>query len=609
MNYFFNHKLFSKISFAILASFLIIGGFFISVNQVNAALPVLSEPNVVPASSVRAGSAAKVIGAFSVTNPNGPPPDSIDQFKIQNKVGLTATASDVATVAIYADTGTLGVLDGDSLACAQSTTSDVSRLAGFTSGISPINFTCYSPIVIGAGVTNNYLVVVVTSASAIDDRTMAANIDASLLSEMNWAISPLSTTNSIKIANPTVTITSSPTINNANKTAYTVSGTCSENGRTVSVVIGSMTPVTPTCTALAWTTGAIDVSAVTDSPTLAITANHNDSELYAATEATASVVKDTIAPASPTIDIVATDDIINAVERTATVTVTGTNEAGSTVTLNGNATTPLTGTTWNYVLTISAINAFGQGVETLTAIATDTAGNVNAANGTRSISINTIPTSENTVFTNDATVSGGTSITVVSAGEIGGAIWFAPSGTTTFVTGNTMTTAGGTATSILAPASDGTYKLYVVDVYGYASNASTYTLTVINPRSSGGGGGGSWSVAPIKKVTPVVSDDDIIKGCSGGNIFNTSTGKPCTNNTGITTKRVYALGTVILKNGSKGEAVKELQRFLNDKLSLGLVVDGNLGPKTIAVIKAWQKQNGLVADGLIGPKTKALMNQ
>ena len=71
---------------------------------------------------------------------------------------------------------------------------------------------------------------------------------------------------------------------------------------------------------------------------------------------------------------------------------------------------------------------------------------------------------------------------------------------------------------------------------------------------------------------------------------------------------VYNFGTVTLKNGSKGNAVMELQKFLNAKLNLGLVVDGKLGPKTIAIIKKWQKANGLKADGLIGTKTKALMN-
>ena len=71
----------------------------------------------------------------------------------------------------------------------------------------------------------------------------------------------------------------------------------------------------------------------------------------------------------------------------------------------------------------------------------------------------------------------------------------------------------------------------------------------------------------------------------------------------------YNFGTVTLRSGSRGEAVMELQRFLNRFLNLGLVVDGKLGPKTIAVIKQWQRDNGLVADGLVGVKTKAKMNQ
>ncbi len=79
-------------------------------------------------------------------------------------------------------------------------------------------------------------------------------------------------------------------------------------------------------------------------------------------------------------------------------------------------------------------------------------------------------------------------------------------------------------------------------------------------------------------------------------------------NTINTTPIVYNFGNTTLKNGSKGEAVKELQRFLNANLKLNLVIDGKLGPKTILVIKQWQKNNGLVADGLIGAKTKEKMN-
>ncbi|NVN97373.1 peptidoglycan-binding protein [Candidatus Nomurabacteria bacterium] len=70
----------------------------------------------------------------------------------------------------------------------------------------------------------------------------------------------------------------------------------------------------------------------------------------------------------------------------------------------------------------------------------------------------------------------------------------------------------------------------------------------------------------------------------------------------------YNFGDVTLKNGSRGEAVMELQRFLNDNLNLGLIVDGKLGPKTIMVIKKWQINNELKPDGLIGEKTKIKMN-
>ena len=100
-------------------------------------------------------------------------------------------------------------------------------------------------------------------------------------------------------------------------------------------------------------------------------------------------------------------------------------------------------------------------------------------------------------------------------------------------------------------------------------------------------------------------------GCAGGNSFSATTGKPCAGNSVVAmpaARVTYNFGLATLKNGSQGSAVVELQKFLNAKLNLGLTLDGKLGPKTIAVIKKWQKNNGLVADGLIGVKTKAIMN-
>ncbi|MFA6353833.1 MAG: peptidoglycan-binding domain-containing protein [Candidatus Paceibacterota bacterium] len=117
------------------------------------------------------------------------------------------------------------------------------------------------------------------------------------------------------------------------------------------------------------------------------------------------------------------------------------------------------------------------------------------------------------------------------------------------------------------------------------------------------------SPVPITvEVAPGITETTMSPGCSGGNKYNTSTGALCQNTIVAIAKATYDFGTKTLKNGSKGAAVMELQRFLNDKLNLGLILDGKLGPKTIAVIKKWQKAQGLVVDGLVGPKTKAMMN-
>lgn len=174
-----------------------------------------------------------------------------------------------------------------------------------------------------------------------------------------------------------------------------------------------------------------------------------------------------------------------------------------------------------------------------------------------------------------------------------------------------------------------TVKAVGCDVFDNTSPVGTFEyIAVIHS------GGGSY-VAPIVIPTPattsiipvsVTSDNLIvpisitvstggaaIEGCGDRNTgFSLTTGKSCIGNSALTitpipAKVVYNFGNGIMKNGSKGEAVKELQRFLNQVLNLGLVIDGQLGPKTIAVIKKWQKDNNLISDGLVGPKTKEKM--
>ena len=135
----------------------------------------------------------------------------------------------------------------------------------------------------------------VVAQSLVDGATYTINFDGTDVAG-NIAAQVSRTGISLDTTAPTVAITSSPTINNANKTAYTVSGTCSENGRTVSVVIGSLGAVTPTCGSGTWTTGAIDASGVADNAVVVITANHMDAAGNPAIQATTNVIKDTIAP-------------------------------------------------------------------------------------------------------------------------------------------------------------------------------------------------------------------------------------------------------------------------------------------------------------------------
>ncbi len=167
----------------------------------------------------------------------------------------------------------------------------------------------------------------------------------------------------------------------------------------------------------------------------------------------------------------------------------------------------------------------------------------------------------------------------------------------------------------------------VQDTIGIGVAAPADTITPATPGTIPGCGArttgfssstGASCVGNTGTTTPAAT---VIPGCgnratgfsssSGASCVGNSAGASATTSAGAAmsaSARTYNLGTSTLKNGSRGEAAKELQRFLNDKLSMGLVVDGIIGPKSIAVIKTWQKANGLVADGLIGPKTKAKIN-
>jgi peptidoglycan hydrolase-like protein with peptidoglycan-binding domain len=65
----------------------------------------------------------------------------------------------------------------------------------------------------------------------------------------------------------------------------------------------------------------------------------------------------------------------------------------------------------------------------------------------------------------------------------------------------------------------------------------------------------------------------------------------------------------ILRLGSRGPDVVQLQHIL---ASLGYYngpIDGIFGPRTFRAVQALQRENGLVVDGIVGPRTYAVIDE
>ncbi|MDR3519815.1 MAG: peptidoglycan-binding protein [Candidatus Pacebacteria bacterium] len=196
----------------------------------------------------------------------------------------------------------------------------------------------------------------------------------------------------------------------------------------------------------------------------------------------------------------------------------------------------------------------------------------------------------------------------------------------TYNVGDTLDITGLVVTGTYSDSSTQVEPITTANISGFNSSApatgqvltitvngktTTYTINIVAVQvSSGGGGGGrrGGGHLPLSNL-PVLTYTQ----CYTGDKFSTVTGLPCTSftsaitptNTSITPQ--YNFGTVLLQYGSIGPAVKELQRYFNDTLNSGLVLDGYFGSKTLATVKQWQKTHGLIPDGLVGPKTKAKM--
>jgi peptidoglycan hydrolase-like protein with peptidoglycan-binding domain len=68
-------------------------------------------------------------------------------------------------------------------------------------------------------------------------------------------------------------------------------------------------------------------------------------------------------------------------------------------------------------------------------------------------------------------------------------------------------------------------------------------------------------------------------------------------------ERTWVALVIRVETGSTGEAVRALQRQLNEKRLAGLVVDGVFSPSTRAALIAFQRHAGLAQTGIAGPLT------
>lgn len=106
-------------------------------------------------------------------------------------------------------------------------------------------------------------------------------------------------------------------------------------------------------------------------------------------------------------------------------------------------------------------------------------GNVTATQLTR-IYDNIPPDNQDTVLSKNWIVRGSDPIEILSTGDAYNTVWLAPNGTTTFGQSQNMTKVFGEATSIPAPALEGTYHLFIQDFAGNVSSASTAIVQVDN---------------------------------------------------------------------------------------------------------------------------------
>ena len=283
--------------------------------------------------------------------------------------------------------------------------------------------------------------------------------------------------------------------------------------------------------------------------------------------ASGSITVDVVAPATPAINPVATDNIVNQPEKAGGVSVSGSAEAGASVavtwgTQSGSATADGSG---NWVVPFGAGAIPADGPYTISAIATDVVGNVSAAAGLP-VSINTAPPplavtsvagGDNVVVILDAasvgfsgTAAAGATVNVSWGGLVkpvvanGAGVWSVaytgaevPSGdgvlvpyslSSTNAVGNTATVTGNVYVDRVPPAAaasvlvDADNQVAVGQSYGVTGIAAVGTAVTVQIGATSvaatfAPGTGNWTAGSFLALAPGPATATVIVTEVGGN--------------------------------------------------------------------------------------------
>ena len=284
----------------------------------------------------------------------------------------------------------------------------------------------------------------------------------------------------------------------------TVSGTA-EIGSTLTV---NGAPVTVDASG-AWTTSV----ATAGQGLLPVTAVATDAAGNTATT-TRDLTVDTLPPSVAITTIEGGDDLINAAEAAGGVTVSGTAEIGSTLTVNGAPVTVDASGAWT-----TSVATAGQGLLPVTAVATDAAGNT--ATTTRDLTVDTLPPS--VAIT---TIEGGDDL--INAAEAAGGVTVsgtAEIGSTLTVNGAPVTVdASGAWTTSVATAGQG-----LLPVTAVATDAAGNTATTTRDLTVD-------TLPPSVAITTIEGGDDLINAAEAAG--------------GVTVSGTAEIGSTLTVNGA-----------------------------------------------------------